>query len=107
MCKVAAPIVRRLHFWPHSCMLCAMAQGTPLGKKFFKRDTLTVAHELLGKSLVHGETSLMITEVKHRTGPMTSRHTLRVDVARNSVMFGEAGVWYIYLCYGHWGSRIS
>jgi DNA-3-methyladenine glycosylase len=78
-----------------------MAKGIVLKKAFFKRDTLTVAHELLGKYLVCGGTALMITEVEAYDGPADlASHAARGMTPRNSVMFGDAGVWYIYLCYG-------
>jgi DNA-3-methyladenine glycosylase len=82
-------------------MLCDMAKPSVLGRDFFERETLTVARELLGKYLVYGETALMITEVEAYDGPHDlASHAARGKTARNGVMFGEAGVWYIYLCYG-------
>ena len=75
-----------------------------LDKSFFERDTLMVAQELLGKYLVLGEreaSAIMITEVEAYDGPADlASHAARGKTPRNSVMFGDAGVWYIYLCYG-------
>jgi DNA-3-methyladenine glycosylase len=95
-------------FISHSCMLCVMAKRIVLRKAFFKRDTLTVVHGLLGKYLVCGGTALMITEVEAYDGPDDlASHAARGRTPRNSVMFGDAGVWYIYLCYGaHWLANI-
>ena len=75
-----------------------------LRKSFFERDTLTVACDLLGKYLVRDEIALMITEVEAYDGPDDlASHAARGKTARNEVMFGEAGIFYIYLCYGvHW-----
>ena len=92
---------RRLHSLGHSCMLCTMAKRTPLGRGFFERGTLVVARELLGKYLVHSEKALMITEVEAYDGPADlASHAARGRTPRNALMFGDAGIWYIYLCYG-------
>jgi DNA-3-methyladenine glycosylase len=79
-----------------------------LGKDFFERPTLTVARELLGKWLVRrtadGETARLITEVEAYDGPKDrASHASRGLTPRNAPMFGAAGIWYVYLCYGvHW-----
>ena len=76
--------------------------------KFFNRPTLIVARELLGKYLVRRidrkEVALKINEVESYDGPRDcASHAARGRTARNSVMFGEAGVWYVYFTYGmHW-----
>jgi DNA-3-methyladenine glycosylase len=94
-----------------SRMLEAMAKRTSLEKSFFERDTLMVARELLGKFLVREgmeESALMVTEVEAYDGPADlASHAARGKTPRNSVMFGDAGVWYIYLCYGvYWLANI-
>lgn len=79
-----------------------------LSNNFFERDTLVVAEELLGKYLVREEggeeRAYMITEVEAYDGPNDrASHASRGKTSRNAVMFGPAGVWYVYLCYGvHW-----
>ena len=73
--------------------------------EFFERDTLIVARELLGKYLVRRtrgkEISVMITEVEAYDGfEDKASHAHKGETARNKPMFGEAGVWYVYLVYG-------
>lgn len=72
---------------------------------FFNRSTLEVAQDLLGKVLVRKtetqELALSITEVEAYDGfEDKASHAHRGKTARNAVMFGNAGVWYIYLIYG-------
>jgi DNA-3-methyladenine glycosylase len=75
---------------------------------FFARPALTVAQELLGKHLVRRwrnvEQSAVIHEVEAYVGPHDlASHGRFGRTARTEVMFGPAGVWYVYLCYGiHW-----
>jgi len=79
-----------------------------LDRKFFERPTVIVAQELLGKFLVRkyrGKlTTAIITEVEAYDGLKDkASHASRGLTARNKVMFGEAGRWYIYFTYGmHW-----
>lgn len=76
-----------------------------LPQRFFERDTLVVARELLGKYLVRRmrgkEIAMMITEVEAYDGfEDKASHAHRGETARNKPMFGNAGVWYVYLVYG-------
>ncbi len=76
-----------------------------LSKKFFERSTNIVAQELLGKFLVRKigakEIAVMITETEAYDGPHDkASHAHRGRTKRNEPMFGNAGVWYVYLCYG-------
>jgi DNA-3-methyladenine glycosylase len=97
-----------------------------LDRKFFNRPTLEVAHDLMGKFLVHeikislsrgaaggrgvfkgvretfkDEVAVMITEVEAYDGPKDkASHASRGLTERNAVMFGEGGYFYVYLCYG-------
>lgn len=72
-----------------------------LNKAFFNRATLKVARELLGKFLVVKGKAYMITEVEAYDGPHDkASHAHKGKTARNEVMFGEAGYWYVYLVYG-------
>lgn len=87
-----------------------------LTRQFFNRPTLTVARELLGKYIVrrislrrNGKIapktiSLMITEVEAYDGPRDrASHAFRGRTPRTNVMFGPAGIWYVYFTYGmHW-----
>lgn len=76
-----------------------------LGEGFFERDTVSVAKDLLGKFLVRRirrkEVALTITEVEVYDGFRDkASHAARGKTARNSIMFGPAGHWYIYFTYG-------
>jgi DNA-3-methyladenine glycosylase len=79
-----------------------------LERDFYARPTLTVARELLGKYLVRrtrgGELAAVIHEVEAYIGPHDlACHGRFGCTPRTEVMFGPAGHWYVYLCYGiHW-----
>ncbi len=80
-----------------------------LTKKFYSRDCLEVAPDLVGKLIVRTydngeETALRITETEaYRGEEDTACHACKGRTARTEVMYGEAGYLYIYLCYGmHW-----
>lgn len=88
--------------------------GEPLGAAFFARDTATVARELLGKSLCRRREDgtvyrLVLTETEAYDGfEDRASHAHKGSTPRNAVMFGPAGVWYVYLCYGvHWLANIT
>ena len=69
-------------------------------------ETPRIARDLLGCRLVvrlpGGETrSALITETEAYHGPDDRAcHASRGRTARTEVMFGPAGRWYVYLCYG-------
>ena len=75
---------------------------------FFNRPTIGVARELLGKYLVRRiggrEIARQITEVEAYVGFQDkASHASRGMTPRNKIMFGKAGVWYVYFTYGmHW-----
>ena len=76
-----------------------------LKKEFFERSVLAVASDLLGKCLVRevdGEKrACMITETEAYDGENDlACHASRGRTARTEVMYGEAGVFYVYLVYG-------
>lgn len=77
-----------------------------LNKEFYSRDTITVAKELLGKILVHNidgqllkgkivETEAYLGIKDKAAHSYGGRRTKRVEV-----MYGPAGVAYVYLIYG-------
>jgi DNA-3-methyladenine glycosylase len=82
--------------------------GRIISTDFLNRPTLVVAEELLGQYLcreMDGEVHrFCITEVEAYDGPEDKAcHAHRGKTDRNSIMFGPAGHWYVYLCYGmHW-----
>lgn len=76
-----------------------------LNAQFFDRQTLRVARELLGKFLVRkrGKRRIeaMVTEVEAYAGhDDLASHASRGKTERTKVMFGRAGIWYVYLVYG-------
>ena len=82
-----------------------MAQRKVLQKQFFARSSLLVAPDLVGKFLVRRirgkEISCMVIEVEAYVGVKDkASHAHRGRTPRNDVMFGEAGIWYVYLIYG-------
>ncbi|HUJ43371.1 MAG TPA: DNA-3-methyladenine glycosylase [Opitutaceae bacterium] len=74
-------------------------------KALRRKDTAAVARSLLGKFLVRaaprGPVAAMITEVEAYDGERDRAcHARYGRTARNAVMYGPGGVWYVYLCYG-------
>lgn len=82
---------------------------TTLPCRFFERPADRVARDLLGAFLVVRDAEGRITRhVVIETEAYLGAHDLACHAARgmtprNAVMFGSAGIWYVYLCYGmHW-----
>jgi len=75
-----------------------------LDRAFFECDTVQVSRSLLGCMLVHGPTAGRIVETEAYMGwNDEASHAFRRRTPRNAVMFGPAGVSYVYLIYGiHW-----
>ncbi len=75
-------------------------------RDFYNRDTLTVAEEVLGKTLVHvtdeGVTKGKIVEVEAYMGPKDrAAHSYRnLRSKRTNIQYGEGGYAYVYLIYG-------
>lgn len=89
--------------------MAAPQKGRVLPLSFFQADTLDVTEALLGKSLCRrlpdGKVlRLRVCEAEAYDGPEDKAcHAARGMTPRNAVMFGSAGRWYVYLCYGvHW-----
>jgi DNA-3-methyladenine glycosylase len=79
-----------------------------LARSFYDRDTVEVAHDLLGQHLVHVVAGVervgRIVEVEAYLGPHDlAAHSARGLTKRTRVMFGPPGFAYVYLIYGmHW-----
>lgn len=76
-----------------------------IGENFFSRRTTVVAKELLGKFLVRkvdgGQMAVMIVETEAYDGfADKASHAFLGQTQRTRVMFGQPGVFYVYLCYG-------
>ncbi|MDE5741800.1 MAG: DNA-3-methyladenine glycosylase [Oscillospiraceae bacterium] len=83
-----------------------------LAEKFFHRDVLEVAPDLVGKLIVRtfedgddsSEISLRITEAEaYRGEEDTACHASKGKTERTKILYDKAGTIYVYLCYGmHW-----
>ncbi len=78
---------------------------TRLTREFYARNTVQVAKDLLGKTLVRriGKKTIsgIITETeayRYRDDPAS--HAFRSMTERNKAMFGEVGHAYVYFTYG-------
>ena len=75
-----------------------------LKRSFFERNTLEVAPELLGKTIVikgkNNSLAGIIVEVEAYTNNDPACHAARGITPRNEVMFGPGGFSYVYFIYG-------
>jgi DNA-3-methyladenine glycosylase len=72
-----------------------------LDRSFFTRDVKEVARELPGQLIACGDVVVRISEVEAYCGPTdTASHARFGYTKRNAVMWGQAGIAYVYLCYG-------
>lgn len=76
-----------------------------IDRAFFNRPTLKVARQILGCYLVrkigNKKIRARITEVEAYVGLQDkASHASRGRTPRNEVMFGEPGIYYVYLIYG-------
>ena len=76
-----------------------------LPRRFYNRDPVTVAQELLGMHLVHVSRGVKrvgrIVEVESYLGPRDlASHSSKGRTARTEVMFGAPGHAYVYMIYG-------
>ena len=80
-----------------------------LGEDFFDRSVIDVAQEMLGATLRCRQKDgnvlrMIVNETEAYDGEEDlACHASRGKTPRNEVMYGPAGVIYLYLCYGmHW-----
>ncbi len=77
-----------------------------LTRKFFDRNSVMVAKELLGKILVrriNGKrlTGKIVETEAYRGEKDPGSHAYRKRTPRNEIMFGPPGHAYVYFCYGN------
>lgn len=75
-----------------------------LTRKFYSRDTIEVAKDLLGKTLVFGEKKGKITEVEAYLGTKDpASHAFGKPLERKKIFVSLPGISYVFLIYGmHW-----
>lgn len=72
-----------------------------LSYKFYHRDVVEVAKELLGKTLVWNNFQGIITETEAYRGlDDEASHAFKGITKRTAIMFGPPGYIYVYLIYG-------
>ena len=76
------------------------AGGRLLGPGFFARSVHTVARELIGCSVVHGDTAGVIVETESYHADDAACHAFNGRTARNEALFGPPGHAYVYFSYG-------
>ena len=86
-----------------------MANGRAIPRAFFDRPADRVARDLLGQWLVvrgrggRPERHLVVETEAYLGAHDLACHGSKGMTKRNATMFGPAGRWYVYLCYGmHW-----
>jgi DNA-3-methyladenine glycosylase len=78
-----------------------LSSNQPLPRSFYARPAIDVARGLLGKILVHRNTSARIVETEAYLGvDDRAAHAWRGITPRTKVIFGPAGHAYVYLIYG-------
>ncbi|MEE8383894.1 MAG: DNA-3-methyladenine glycosylase [Nitrosopumilus sp.] len=76
-----------------------------LPRKFYLKNTVTVAKNLLGKRIVrkigrHEISGIIIETEAYRHKDDPASHAFKKITERNKVMFGDVGIAYVYFTYG-------
>jgi DNA-3-methyladenine glycosylase len=76
-----------------------------LKKEFYERETVTVAKQLIGKKLIRKIQNTKLTGIITETEAYRGKDDLASHAAknltdRNSIMFGQVGMSYVYFTYG-------
>ncbi|MEM9070713.1 MAG: DNA-3-methyladenine glycosylase [Myxococcota bacterium] len=71
-----------------------------LPQRFYRRDVVEVARDLIGKEIRRGPVRVRITEVEAYREDDSACHAFRGRTRRTEVLFGPPGRAYVYLCYG-------
>ena len=107
--RTQSPKTRKGRRASQGVLLGGLAAGELLPSAFFARRADSVARDLLGCWLVAQSPAgrvqrRAIFETESYMGPQDlACHGRTGPTARNQTMFGPAGHWYVYLCYGmHW-----
>lgn len=78
-----------------------LAESEVLSEAFYRRPTVEVAKDVLGKVLVHGPTAGLIVETEAYLGADDlASHSAKGITDRTRVIFGPPGRAYVYLIYG-------
>jgi DNA-3-methyladenine glycosylase len=85
--------------------------GRALGRRFFAREVLTVAPDLLGRVIVShtadGPLAVRLTEVEAYAGPLDPASHAYRRTRRSEIMYGPPGHLYVYFVYGmHWCANV-
>jgi DNA-3-methyladenine glycosylase len=78
----------------------AERDGAALSPEFFVRSVHVVARDLIGCTVVHGETAGVIVETESYHADDEACHAFGGPTPRNAVLFGPPGYAYVYLSYG-------